>query len=401
MATMWQVIIKNAGLVDVMIADLGISIPASSQITLSDQFTYSEIANSDDLRDLLSAATLVFNNGVRDLSILEAVGEVKQAHHNNPYGVDLFSVARYMVLGIGTAAARDLLVPNPELRYHNAWVNTETNKYNYYLNGAWVVAEDITLGDRVIDLSQAHQDVMRYGNDGWVSVGDPSAASNSTVAVLVADRYDNAESMYSYDIDNFSWRKNNPQDLQAAYEEGNTIKIDNTHGPVIIDNSSSTSPPINFINSATFPTTNLLNGSMFIKDGTPYLYDTTRAKWLSFDRDSLIFGRNGNSRNQFLNIQAGSVPSNNSGVRIEEKSCIVSLSGNLEAAVPAGKSCVLEVRKNDGALITSITIAPASLGNIDLTTDIVVSAGDVIQAYISSDFNANTPILKIKLAKTN
>ena len=68
MAVMWTVIIKNSGGAPVEIADLGISIPASSQITMSDQFSFEEIAGSDDLRDLVTAGTLVLNDGSSDLS---------------------------------------------------------------------------------------------------------------------------------------------------------------------------------------------------------------------------------------------------------------------------------------------------------------------------------------------
>ena len=64
---MWEVIIKNNGVTPYLVEDLGISVPSASFIDFHDQFTYDEIAGSDDLRDAVTAASLVVNNGIIDL----------------------------------------------------------------------------------------------------------------------------------------------------------------------------------------------------------------------------------------------------------------------------------------------------------------------------------------------
>jgi hypothetical protein len=68
MAVQWTVIIKNGGGSPVTINDLGIAIPATGQVTMSTFFEFAEIAGSEDLRDLVTAETLVVNDGSSDLT---------------------------------------------------------------------------------------------------------------------------------------------------------------------------------------------------------------------------------------------------------------------------------------------------------------------------------------------
>ena len=67
---MWQIIIKNNDAVDYLVEDLGISVVASGSVNFHEQFTYDEIAGSDDLRTAVSVSNLVVNNGIADLSTI-------------------------------------------------------------------------------------------------------------------------------------------------------------------------------------------------------------------------------------------------------------------------------------------------------------------------------------------
>jgi len=69
----WTVIVKNNSGSDQAIEDLGLTISDGTQIILSDEFTYSEIADSDDLRALVSTGDLVVNDGTSDLSAQDGV----------------------------------------------------------------------------------------------------------------------------------------------------------------------------------------------------------------------------------------------------------------------------------------------------------------------------------------
>lgn len=78
MSVQWTCIAKNGGGAGVAINDLGIVIPAAGQVTLSDYFDYQEIADSFNLRDLVTAETLVINNGTADLSAANGLKWITQ-----------------------------------------------------------------------------------------------------------------------------------------------------------------------------------------------------------------------------------------------------------------------------------------------------------------------------------
>ena len=60
---MWKVYVKRSvPSASYLIEDLGIDIPATGYVELSNQFSYSEIADSDDLRVSVSAGVLILNN---------------------------------------------------------------------------------------------------------------------------------------------------------------------------------------------------------------------------------------------------------------------------------------------------------------------------------------------------
>lgn len=68
-----NVIAKNITGSEIFIYDLGISIPANSSRALYEEFKDTEIAASNNLQTLVSSGTIVINNGVRDLTISEAL----------------------------------------------------------------------------------------------------------------------------------------------------------------------------------------------------------------------------------------------------------------------------------------------------------------------------------------
>ena len=65
---MHTVIIKNSSGSNQTIEDLGIEIAHGTQITMSGQYTFTDLAASDDLRALVAAGDLVVNDGSDDLS---------------------------------------------------------------------------------------------------------------------------------------------------------------------------------------------------------------------------------------------------------------------------------------------------------------------------------------------
>ncbi len=70
------VIAKNVDVADVEIEDLGTVIPVSGQETLTDNFTFVEIADSKDLKTEVQNATIVINDGTSDLSMADGLSHI-------------------------------------------------------------------------------------------------------------------------------------------------------------------------------------------------------------------------------------------------------------------------------------------------------------------------------------
>ena len=63
------VIVKNNSMSDIMIEDLGITVPSGAVITLTDYFDIYVILGSNDLYDFVANEDLVINNGTNDLDV--------------------------------------------------------------------------------------------------------------------------------------------------------------------------------------------------------------------------------------------------------------------------------------------------------------------------------------------
>lgn len=70
------VIAKNPGGSDLGIEDLGLVVEAGGERILTDLFSLGAITESEDLRTRVSAAQIVINDGISDLSIPEALSQL-------------------------------------------------------------------------------------------------------------------------------------------------------------------------------------------------------------------------------------------------------------------------------------------------------------------------------------
>ena len=73
---MATVIAKNTTASSITIEDLGIDIPLSSQLTLSDLFDFADISNSSKLKAFVTNGTIVINNGTIDLSVANGLKHI-------------------------------------------------------------------------------------------------------------------------------------------------------------------------------------------------------------------------------------------------------------------------------------------------------------------------------------
>lgn len=73
---MTTIVAKNNNTFDVMIEDLGISVPKSNQIELvgiEGIFNIFEVTSSVSLKDLVSSSLIMINDGILDLSIEDGI----------------------------------------------------------------------------------------------------------------------------------------------------------------------------------------------------------------------------------------------------------------------------------------------------------------------------------------
>ncbi|MCG8830006.1 hypothetical protein [Tenacibaculum finnmarkense] len=140
----------------------------------------------------------------------------------------------------------------------------------------------------------------------------------------------------------------------------------------------STDVPFKIEPNTTTPT-GTSGGQMFVDstNGILYIYDGTRAKWLSVDRTMVGWGvNNANTGNEYLR-QFNGAQSNRNGWRMIRNATITAIS----AQTNINQTWTLEIRKNDGTTaIASLTITNQQ-GNHNNTLNIDVNEGDFIQAY--------------------
>lgn len=233
-------------------------------------------------------------------------------------------------------------------------------------------------------------------SDFSISDGTSDLTITQAIDYLTTDNlYYLKENYYNkYEIDNQLLDKNT---LDEAYDEGGLGSgriINATNGAVKIDTGVATNAPLELTEKNSLPTTGLSSGQLAVKNGIVFIYDGTRSKWLSITRMFLVFGKSGNTKNQYLYFYAGSLPSNNSGLRLSRSATIVSLSGQFDG-VDTG---TFEIRKNDGVFgITSLTVTSA-IGNHDNTINIDLNEGDYLQSYFSSNEKIQDPMIIVEIA---
>jgi len=84
-----NVIIKNTTSSEVEIEDLGLVLEPLEQVDLVSLFTRYEIMGSTDLETLVQNGTLVVNDGIRDLTVQEALDHLRfVTEHENVFNID-------------------------------------------------------------------------------------------------------------------------------------------------------------------------------------------------------------------------------------------------------------------------------------------------------------------------
>lgn len=180
--------------------------------------------------------------------------------------------------------------------------------------------------------------------------------------------------------------------LDDAYGFGRTIFVDS--GSVQLSASDGGYAPLELTDLTTAPLSGLAEGQMAVINGLLYEYDAIRLKWLSVQRQTFAWGKQGGSKNQYLRHWGGSIASNLSGERVWRDATIVAMSGQLDAV----GTCNMRIRRNG----TAPNIATLALGGVlgahDITTDVDLTAGDRLHSYVDNNTTVQNPTLIIEVA---
>ena len=419
MSSMWTLIIKNAGATQ-LIEDLGISIPAASQLTMSDQFEYEECASSDDLRTLVNNSTLVVNDGVSDLSAADGVlyltlynaKETKDiyypktdlqtsgnssVHWDNITDAPAFGASNWISPTL--ARIEEMSAAGPTPTDGMFFIDTDDDHLYKRVTGSWVDQGAPATGDRIINLDSTAENIYEWTGSSWDAQADP--VDNN--AVLVNDDGDGKQAQYVYEFPILGWVKiadidyGEPNTFDSAYDQGGAgagraVTVDT--GAVKLDATSGTYAPLELTEQSALPTSGLAAGQMAVKDGILCVYDGTRSKWLSAQRLYLIFGRKGRTSNQYLSFGGGHFYSNNSGYRIPRNATIVSISGQLDASGTVD----LRLRSNDNAANIATLSISGALGAQDTTVNVDISAADFLQMYSDNATTVEDPMIIVEVA---
>jgi len=324
------------------------------------------------------------------------------------------------------------------------------DKLYRYDGSTWIDEGVVPDGKRVIDLSNGTEDIYTFDttSETWSDGGVP----DDNTAVMVNDDGDGNPAQYIYDTDDNEWKKigdvdfashfdggpskhdaseidvegvyseisGTPTDLEntisgindklgdlgtglagttldGAYDQGGAgagRAINATDGPVKIDRGSANTASLELVPKSNLPTVGLADGQIDIKDGILCIYDATRSKWLSVQRQFLVFGRKGHTRNQYLGFFGSRVASNNSGLRLARAATIVSMAGQIDAT----GTCTFNVRRNDVATnVTNLAIS-AGIGAEDISQNVDLNSGDFIQAQLGSTVPVDDPMVVIEIA---
>jgi hypothetical protein len=316
--------------------------------------------------------------------------------------------------------------------------------YKKYDGSTWTTVDTVSDEDRIINLDDSNEPILIYNTDttSWDFPEDPYPENPElSNAVMVNDDGDGKQAQYLYN--GSVWKKigdvdftqhfdgdpskhdaseidvegtyiripatptnlettissidsmfqtlavsaANNNTLDEAYNEngsgtGRTINVDN--GSIRL-NASNGYAPIQLSQLPSAPNADLTGGQLCVVNGLLYVYDQTRLKWLSVGRDLIAFGRKGLSRNTWLSFYGGSLPSNNSGLRLMRNGVITGMSAQTDTAIVNGNADVHVKRNDSTSNISTITILSGTSGASDINYNIDIYKDEFLQCYLEKN----------------
>lgn len=144
------------------------------------------------------------------------------------------------------------------------------------------------------------------------------------------------------------------------------------------------------------PVSPLVNGQIVVVDGIAYIYDSTRAKWLSIERKMIWAARNAGAQDIYLRIYDG-LATSVTGYRMLRNGTITGIVLQTDGA----EAWTLEIRKNDVVTAILSLSSGGAAGNQSTISNVNFSQGDEIQFFCSGGTLLNpitSPVGGIEIA---
>jgi hypothetical protein len=161
-----------------------------------------------------------------------------------------------------------------------------------------------------------------------------------------------------------------------------------------IDNSG-TLPQLELESRATAPT-GTANGQMAIIDGSLFIYDTARGKWLSSETMTYAYGNSANTNNTFLDF-ANLNSQANSGAKILKNATIVGITA-MGSGGNATKGFNIVERSGATTISTnSFNLIGLNYSNYSSTINYDITEGNYITIFVQNDTNIANPTVILHL----
>lgn len=226
MAIEYIVRLKNDTTADLLIEDLGFVLQGLEDNLSSDQFSYSQLCDSEDLKDLVNSGDVVVNDGTEDLTISEAI---KFLTRENKYNLEKDYYNKTQLQTEGQSSVNQANITNAPsfgspsqikpVRYRvvsvdasapavgatgSVYVNTTSNKYFKSDGTAWVDVGNVAAGERIVVLNNSEESIFEYSGSAQTITDNPLV---DNYAVVVDDDGDGKQSQYVYNVSTTEWIK--------------------------------------------------------------------------------------------------------------------------------------------------------------------------------------------------
>ena len=329
--------LKNVTAQSLLIPETGLSIGANSSVDILKtdlaQYNLSTTAQS-----LISASSIVVNNGEKDLNPSEA----KQFLSDRLDYDSIYSPLKH------THKKSDIVDFNHD---HNTVYYTQ---------------------NQIDD---------KFSSINYSSISTRDGSTNVTGAELEAlTNGSNADALHTH-----SFPSLDKLTLDQVYRHSNgTSQISVDNGSIILTASNGFAP-LKLTNSTTTPAQGLSGGQIFIKNNIIYVYDDNRQKWLSIDSTTYQTISSATLFNGYLSIN-GNTFSSSYGVTIPFDATIIAMSFDNQNSEASGRATVRSSGQDIGAdLFFNSQSAYTDSLNID------IAAGSSLQTYIDQSPDSGKP----------